>query len=607
MSFDPKQLINYPNEPGVYLMKNKKGTVIYVGKANNLRSRLKQYFETGRDSRKTIPFLIRELAFIDTVIVKGEKEALVLENTLIKKHRPKFNILMRDDKNYISLSLNPHDKWPKLKFGRFVSRPNDNALYFGPYTSSTSARQTFDLMSKLFPLRQCSDEELKKRTRPCLLYDIKRCIAPCVGKCSEEEYKTYVDGAVSFLRGNNKEVLRMLETQMHKAAEETEFEKAAALLRTIRQIEHVTESADLSSEAEGKNVDVLGFYCKGGRVLISRLLFRNGSFMGAEPFLCSEMLEENTEILTSFILNQYTDKGSIPEEILIPFPLPEEKIILSILQDIHLQPPKITFPKKGKKSELLKLAQKNAESAFIQKISLEDSSRKLLTELQEILLLNRYPETIECFDTSNLSGSHLVAAAVCFVDGVHDLKKTKLFHVKDIDKPDDYAALHQVLMRRLLRAKEEESFPDLLIIDGGKGQLNIALDVLKELEIINVDVISLVKDKARHDKGITLEKVFIPGKADPISFPFHSPLLFFLQNIRDKAHEKAIGFHRKTRSGKTIKSALDAVPGIGPVKKKNLLQRFGSLQNILAQTEESLLNVPGITAKDVANIKKFAF
>ncbi len=607
MPFDPNQLTNYPLDSGVYLMKNDKGEVIYVGKANSLQVRLKQYFIPGRDTRKTIPLLISELMTIDTVVVSGEKEALLLENTLIKKYRPKFNILLRDDKNYISLSLNLKDKWPKLTFSRFTSKPNDGALYFGPYTSSSSARQIFDLMAKLFPLRQCSDEEFKRRVRPCLLYDIKRCLAPCVLKCDESTYKTYVDGAIAFLQGNNKKVLQELEEKMHIASAELEFEKAASLLRTIRQIEHVTESANLSSQAESKNIDVLGFYCKGHQVLITRLLFRHGSFIGSEPFLFQNIIEENTEVLTSFILQQYGEKGSIPQEILLPFPIAEEKLLFSILKDIHGIFPKLFHPKKGEKLELLALAQKNAETSFIQKTTFLESSKELLLKLQETLSLSRYPKRIECFDTSNLSGSHLVAAVVCFIDGVLNTQKTRLYHIKGIDKPDDYAALHQVLTRSLLRNKEEESFPDLLIIDGGKGQLNIALTVLKELDIINVDVISLVKDKARHDKGITLERVYTPYEEGPISFPFHSPLLFLLQNIRDKAHEKAISFHRKTRAKEITKSAIDSIPGIGPIKKKNLLRQFGSLQNILAQSEESLQQVPGLTKKDIINIKKFAF
>lgn len=603
--FDSERLHNYTTEPGVYLMKNKAGKVIYVGKANSLKTRIKQYFKT--DTRRTIPLLLSELASIDTIVVSGEKEALLLENTLIKKHQPKFNILLKDDKNFISLSIDPSQNWPRLKFSRFVTRPAGNTLHFGPYTSAKAARQTFELMGKLFPLRQCSDEEFKRRTRPCLLYGMKRCLAPCVQKVSKETYTSYVNNAIEFLQGKRTEVLRNLTQEMEKASEELEFEKAAALLSTIRQIEHVTQSANLSFQARGKNTDVLGFHREGDLVLLIRLLFREGNLVGSESFFFQNVVEENEEVLSSFILQQYGKIGAHPEEIILPMPLPDEKALLSILQDLQIKRVKFSYPQKGIGKELMLLAEKNAKTTFEQKRSDFQSSELLLFDLQEALGLSRYPRRIECFDTSNLSGHSMVAAVVVFTDGKEDAKRGRLYHVKDVDKPDDYAALHQVLTRRLLRCKEEEDLPDLLLIDGGKGQLNIALDVIQALDIASVDVASLVKDQARHDKGITLERVCLPGIADPISFAFHSPLLFFLQNIRDRAHAKACGFHRKTRAKKTIFSALDSIPGIGPVKKKKLLSLFGSLQNILSQTEETLQNVPGLTKKDVENIKKIAF
>lgn len=607
MTFDPKLLLSYPVDPGVYLMKNRNGTVLYVGKAKCLRSRLKQYFEEGRDSRKMIPLLIAELETIETIVVFGEKEALILENRLIKQYRPKYNILLRDDKNYVSLRLNPQEPWPRLTFERYIDKPKDEALRFGPYTGGSAARNTFDLMAKLFPLRQCSDEEFRKRTRPCLLYDIKRCLAPCVGKCSEAEYQTYVKGAIDFLQGKNKEVLRSLKKRMEEAAEATEFETAAMLLKTIRQIEHVTESSDLSSQAKNKNLDVLGFACKGDKIVIVKLGFRNGSLIGSESFFFENIVEENEEVLLSFLFEYYTKSGNLPETIVLPFPLTSSESVRSALKEIRGTFPKLRYPEKGNPSELLQLAQKNADTVLEQKTETIEFHAKLLSELQETLLLRRYPERIECFDTSHLSGSDPVAASVTFFNGTYDRKQSKLYHMKHFDVPDDYAALRQVLTRRLLKTEKEGDLPDLLIVDGGKGQLRIAQEVLESLQIVTVDLISLVKDNARHDKGLTLDKVFIRDQEEPIGFPFHSPLLFFLQNIRDKVHEKAISFHRKTKRKKITRSVLDNVPGIGPVKKTRLLQRFGSVQNILSQPDEILLAVPGITEVDVSNIKKFAF
>lgn len=602
--FSPDKLDSYPLEAGVYIMKNAKGSVIYVGKANSLKKRLKQYFVPGRDSRPTIPLLLSELSNIETVVVQTEKEALLLENMLIKKHKPKFNILLKDDKTYISLSINPKEEWPKLELTRFKIEQKQETFHFGPYTSTLAARQTFDLMSRLFPLRQCSNEEFKRRTRPCLLYDIKRCIAPCMQKCTKEEYTTYVTGAIDFLKGNSQKIIKSLEKEMHLAAGELEFEKAGHFLQTIKQIKHVTQTETIFEKSHGKEIDVIGLYREADTVLLSQLFFRQGKLLGQELFSFTQMFDEDEEILSSFILQQYSKDRGIPQEILIPIPLPHEKIILSILQEHHNSKSlKFYAPEKGDRKDLITLAQKNAESSFHQKKSRSESQEKLLLALQNELGLQRYPEKIECFDTSHLSGSHLVAASVSFINGEEERKNSKLYHIKGIEKPDDYAALHQVLTRRIIRAKKEESFPDLLMIDGGKGQLNIALQVLKEHEIIHIDVISLVKEKGRHDKGITLEKVFIPHKTAPISFPFHSSLLFFLQKVRDKAHEKAIGFYRKTSSKKTITSALAKIPGIGPIKQNRLLKQFGSLQNILTQPEEELKKVTGITSKDILELK----
>ena len=610
MPFDPKQLDHYPSDAGVYIMKNGEGGVIYVGKANSLQKRLKQYFLPGRDLRAMIPLLLSELASIETVALSTEKEALLLENTFIKKYRPKFNVLLKDDKNYVSLSINPKESWPRLKLARLKGKPPGDALHFGPYTSAVSAKETFELMGRLFPLRQCSDEEFKRRTRPCLLYSMKKCIAPCCGLCSKEEYTTYVGSAIEFLQGGSQKILGHLKEEMEKASKALDFEKAGSFLRSIEQIKHVTQETTIFQKSQEKNVDVIGFYREADQVLITLLVFREGTLINSSTFPFSHLIDEEEEILSSFIVQHYSRENntSLPEEVLTPIPLTNAKEISSLLKDFHPKAKSCALicPKKGNSKALTLLAQKNAHTSFLQKAEMQSSKEKLLSQLQELLPLHRYPKRIECFDTSNLSGTHLVASSVVFIDGEEDKKKMRLYHVKGINKPDDYAALHQVLTRRLLRAKEEDDFPDLLIIDGGKGQLGIALDVLKELEIIHVDVISLVKEKGRHDKGLTLEKICIPGKTEPFSLPAHSPLLFFLQKIRDAAHKQAISFYRRTHEKKTIASQIDSIPGIGPIKKKRLLQAFGSVANILSQPEEELKQVQGITSKDIERIKKIS-
>ncbi len=598
-SFD---LSKYSTEPGVYLMKNKAGIVIYVGKANNLRQRLKQYFASGQDVRPMIPFLVAEIVSIDIIVVTTEKEALLLENTLIKKHKPKFNALLKDDKTFISLMINDKHPWPMIQLIRTKGKPKKDGIYFGPYTSAYAARQTFELMTKLFPLRQCSDGEFKKRTRPCLLYGIKRCIAPCVGLCTKEEYRSYVDKAIDFLRGQDHKIIKELESEMQKASDALEFEKAAALLQTMKQIRHITQGSrggGIIAKAGGKDCDALALHRQGGEVMVAQLFFREGKLIGSEHFSFSEVAEGNEEIYTSFLLQYYKDKTVRPYEILLPVDLKHRQVLEEILEL------KIVQPQKGDKKSIVHLAEKNAKELFQQEKDENDLTEKMLLDLQETLRLNRYPERIECFDTSNIAGTDLVASMVAFTHGKYDKKRTRLFKIRDIPKSDDYAALRQVILRRLTRAKEENDLPDLIVVDGGKGQLTQALDVLKELDIVTVDPISVAKQEGKHDKGVTQEKIFLPGKSEPLLLPLHSPLLFLLQRIRDEAHRKAIGFHRDRRSKRTITSLIDEIPGIGEVKRQRLLTHFGSLQRILEASEEALLGVKGINSQDVAQIKKF--
>lgn len=595
-SFDPKQLDKFPQDPGVYLMKNSEGEVIYIGKAKNLKNRLKQYFVPGRDERPMVPFLLSEIAFIDTIVVPNEKEALLLENTLIKRHQPKFNAILKDDKTFISLMVNHKHPWPMIKLIRFKGKPKKDGLYFGPYTSAFAARQTFDLLTRLFPLRQCSDEELKRRTRPCILYEIKRCIAPCVKKCTKEEYHTFVTGAIDFLKGQDRKLLKELYAEMEKASDALEYEKAAALLKTIRQIEHVTEGGGLVARPGGKECDVLGLYRQGDEVILVQLIFREGKLIGSEHYGFSAVAQTDEELLSSFILQFYKDHKHIPKEILVPFSLSHllEEIISTA----------ISHPRKGDKRALVDMAGKNARVIFAKEKDHLALKEKMLLDLQEKLKLNRYPERIECFDTSNISGTDLVASMVAFTHGEKDRKRARLFKVRDIHKGDDYGALRQVLSRRLTRAKEEKDLPDLVIVDGGKGQLNIALNVFKELDLATVDVIAVAKQEGRHDRGMTLERVFLPHQSDPIHLDSRSPLLFLLQKIRDETHDKAITFHRKRRSKRTLTSSLDAISGIGSVKRRRLLQHFGSLKQIKEASDAELLQVKGITKKDISKIKQ---
>lgn len=604
MEFDLEQLELFPKEPGVYLIKNKAGEVIYVGKAKVLKIRIKQYF-SGQDERVMIPFLIDELARIDTIVVNTEKEALLVENTLIKKHQPKYNAILKDDKTFISLMINPQKPWPMIRIMRNKGKPKEKGLYFGPYTSAYAARQTYELLTRLFPLRQCSDAEFARRTRPCLLYGMKRCIAPCVALCTKEEYDVFVDGAIQFLKGHDKEVVKKLYHDMKKASENLEYEQAAAILNTIKQVEHVTQTRQFVSRAEGKDTDCLGLYRYADEVVLMQLFIREGKLVGTEHYSFRHALEEDRELLESFILQFYKKQETPPSEILLPMTLGNEKPLSEILYEQHQKKIHIHCPKIGSKKSLVKLAEKNAKAAFEQERSKHELKEKMLMDLVDKIKLNRYPKRIECFDVSNISGTDLVASMVAFTDGEIDRSRGRVYKIPHINKSDDYEALRSVLMRRLSRAKKEDDLPDLIIVDGGKGHLNVALLVFKELDIANIDVIAVTKEEAKHTKGLTAERVFIPDQKDPIHLSPTSPLLLLLQRIRDAAHEKAIRFHRKRREKRIIKSALQDIPGIGKVKQGRLLKHFGSVKRIQEASAEELLAVKGITKKDLKFISEF--
>ncbi len=599
MTFNPKTLALYPEEPGVYLMKDHTGVVLYVGKAKHLRNRLKQYFGAAKDTREMVPYLTAQVVTIDTIVALTEKDALILENTLIKKYKPKYNVLLKDDKTFISLVMTRH-QWPTLRLVRYKGLPPKNeGTYFGPYTNALAARQTYDLLSRMFPLRQCSDSELANRVRPCLLYEIKRCIAPCVNLCTKTEYDTLVESASRLLKGKDKDVFQELHKQMETAAELLDFEKAQELKNLIQQIQHVTEVQHINNP-EAKDADALGLYREANSVMIALLMFREGKIVGSEHFSFQFIASNDAEIISSFILQHYKEEA--PKEILIPTEIPE----IDTLQEILSETVKVTIacPKKGRKQDLVEMAMRNARALFIREEDTRSLKEKMLLDLAETLQLNHFPRRIECFDTSNISGTDPVASLVTFVNGELDRSRTRLFKIKTAEKADDYTAMKEVLRRHFIKSKENNDFCDLLIVDGGKGQLGIALEVFRELDIAVVDVIALTKEDSLHTKGLTQEKVYMPNRLDPILIDLRSPMLFFLQKIRDAAHKKAIEFHRKRRSKRTFSSELDTLPGIGPVKKKALLKRFGSVKAIKSSTREELEQVECLNQKDIENLLK---
>lgn len=605
MPFDPKRFELFPTSPGVYLMKDKGGNVLYVGKAKNLRSRLRQYFLPGGDGRVMVPYLISKVHDIDTLVVFSEKEALLVENNLIKEYLPKYNALLKDDKTYIALKVTLRNPWPTVELVRYRGKPEGDGLYFGPYTSAHSARGTLDLLHRIFPLRQCSNQEFARRTRPCILYGMKRCIAPCVGKCSKEEYDHLVDRTVRFLKGHDKIVLQELYQEMEKASETLEFEKAALFLQTIRQIEKTIEAQTVDKPL-GVDSDVLGSFRKGEEVVLSQLFIRQGKLMGSRHYDFQNIGEDDVDLLKNFILQYYAKAEEVPHEIIIPIEIDDAEALSEVVSSGKKRTTAILTPQRGEKRKLSEMALANAEAQFKKSKDEEAIRERILLEMQEKFHLNNYPHRIECFDNSNISGEEPVSVMIAFTEGVKDKNRYRKYKVRSVEGPDDYATMMEVLERRLRRGKEEGDLPDLLVVDGGKGHLNVALRVLGELNIITVDVISIAKEQGRHDKGITSEQVFLPNVKDPILLRTTSPILFLLQQIRDEAHRFAITFHRKRRSKGLIKSSLADLPGIGPVKQKLLLRHFGSVKKLSSASEEDLKQVKGLNKKDIEILKNLA-
>lgn len=597
MPFDSTSLNLYPTDPGVYLMKDASGRMLYIGKAKNLRNRLKQYFSERKDERPTIVVMMSQLDAIEPIVALTEKDALILESNLIKLHKPKYNILLKDDKTFISLLITQHH-WPMFRLVRVKGEPEERGRYFGPYTSAFSARKTYDLLTRLFPLRQCSDAELASRKRPCILYDLKRCAAPCVGKCTKEEYDQLVLAAERVLKGHHQEVLGDLERERERASDHLEYERADVFHKMIQQIKHVSSVQHVENPF-AKNCDALGVFRKGEMVEISLLQFREGRLIGSEHFDFHQIASSDEEVVETFLLQHYRLLSAVPPEILLPFDLEERESLQEILSESNGRRIQLEVPQKGKKKDLVEMAHRNAKAQFEREQDSRQLEEKMLLDLQEALNLTRFPRRIECVDTSHLFGDNPVAAVVSFFHGVREKNRIRFFRIKEKEKAEDISAMREALQRHF---SKEADLCDLLIVDGGKTQLNVALEVFEKLKIASVDLIALTKEEGRHDRGLSQERIYVPYRPDPILLDSRSPQLFLLQRIRDETHRLAIEYHRKRTRKKMIRSELDDIPGIGPVKKKLLLKHFGSVRALKEASEEAIEKLKGISRKDKERI-----
>ena len=584
---DQNYLSSVPHSPGVYLMLDKTSTVLYVGKAKDLFKRLSTYLHYSGPVHSKTAVMLGKVAKVDTLMTNTEKEALILESSLIKKHRPKYNVILRDDKSYPYVKVTVQEEWPRVFMTRRKRR--DGARYFGPYSSSSAMWATLKLLSSLFPLRRCKGAKLKPRKRPCLNHQMNNCLAPCAGKVDNKHYQDMVSKAVMMLEGRNKQLIKRLEGEMSEAAALLEFEKAAQLRDRINALRKTLEKQIVLSRTQ-RNADVFGFFRQGVSVSITLLLVRKGVLSGSRRFFLGDPYGDDKAILSQAVKQIYDDFTIAPAELLLPYDIEDLSIIAERLSDISARNVTLSVPKRGEPRELVKMACSNAKQLFEEHDKKKRSWQDLSQNICKKLHLSIPPERIECLDISNLSGTNAVGSLVCFSAGEPDKQYFRHYKIKSVQGPDDYAMMREVIHRRFTSAIEQKEFPDLFMVDGGKGQLGIAEAVLSDLNVKErVNLVGIAKEQ--NDEG---EKLYRPGRKNPIVLPSHNPVLLFLMRVRDEAHRFGVTFHRSLRNKSTLSSILDEIPGVGGERKQALLKSLGSLQNISRATVVELQTVEGI-------------
>jgi excinuclease ABC subunit C len=594
---------HFPTSPGVYIMKDETGKVIYVGKAINLKKRVSSYFTRSGDSRYQIRFLMNRVNTIDWIVTDTEKEALILENSLIKEHRPRYNMSLRDDKTYFSLRLDPSEEFPRITIIRKVQR--DGARYLGPYSSASAAREVLKELCRTFPLRHYPLRNCRQRKRPCLYYQLKQCSAPCFGKITPEEYAGLVEGATLFLSGKNREIVRIYRERMAAAAQRQEYEEAGRYRDLIHSIEATVEKQKVASI--GGDTDVIGIVPLGDHLQISILFIRNGLLLGSRSYL-PEWEFEPEEGVASFLAGYYTGEVIIPDEILLSVHVPGSQALAQLLSEKRGKKVSITHPMRGPKLELVKMAAKNAENAALERQKKAEESGSILNELKDRLHLAKIPRRIECYDISNIQGRDAVGSRVSFLDGKPEKSGYRRYRIKSVEQSDDFAMMREVLSRRFRTDRTDEENPDLIIVDGGIGQLGILSAVMEELDVAGIDLAGLAKSRVSSGMSSSTiersdERVFLPGRKNPVALRQNSAALLLLARIRDEAHRFAITYHRKLRSGSALASALDSISGIGPALRKRLLETFGTVQGIREASVEELIAIKGVTQELAERIK----
>ena len=585
--------------PGVYLMKDIAGTVIYAGKAANLKKRMASYFARGSHHDMKTGVLVKKIASFETILTASEKEALILESNLIKHYKPRYNVILKDDKRYPSIKIDIKSEYPCLKIVRRVK--NDNAVYFGPYASAGAVKQTVKLINRTFKLRKCISPEVKKRSRPCLNYQMGACHGPCCYLVDKRMYEKIVNEVRLFLNGRTHELVHKLKKEMMAASQKQKFEEAAFLRDKIFALEKTMEKQVVVT-SDFIDRDVIGVARKEEYALVVVLIVRKGFLQGVRQFVFKDAISADNEIVRAFFRQYYVGSDYIPKEIIIPFGFKDADIFGEWFSIKKQATVKILYPIRGDKVRLIKMANENAQTRLKSIIEEASAGKAILLRVEKRLRLNSFPERIECFDNSGLSGKNLVAGMVVFVNGKPKKSSYRRYTIKNVDIQDDYACMREVLERRFKKNTKNIDFPDVLMVDGGKGQLNIAMSVLDNLGLKNAfDVIGIAKKDVTRNE--TQDKVYKPGRANPVNFGKEIETLFFLQRIRDEAHRYAIAFHRRTRSKTALHSCLDDISGIGKKRKAALLKQFKSFKKIRDASIEELTEVSGINRKVAEAIK----
>lgn len=582
-----------PEKPGVYLMKNKRGQIIYVGKAIKLKNRVRQYFQSSRNhSAKTIA-MVSHIEDFETIITDNELEALILECNLIKKHHPKYNIMLRDDKTYPYLKITLNEQYPRLTTTRRVIK--DGSKYFGPYTNITAMKETVKLLRRLFPLRTCKH----LGERPCLEYHIKRCLAPCARLVKEDVYNEMVQSVCLFLEGKTEDIEKNLTAKMQNLAQNLEFEMAGKIRDQLLAIRQVTEKQKILTDTG--NMDAIGMATSPYGICMQVFFVRSGKILGRNQFLMTGDMEDNKEnALSAFLKQYYNDAVFIPAEILLPQDIKETALLEKWLAEEKSVKTKIITPKRGVKKDIVEMANENAVKYLQdQENKLKDKMARSIGavyDLRKYLHLTKPPMRMECFDISHIQGSETVASMVVFQDGKPDKESYRRFKINSTEgKPDDFMSMREVTMRRYGKATAKE-MPDLIIIDGGKGQLSSALEIIRGAGHLTVPVVGLAKQ---------FEYIFTEHSSEPVILPRQSDALYLVQQIRDEAHRFAITYHRNLRTKRNKVSLLDNIAGVGAKRRKALFDRFENISNIKNATVEELSSVPGISENIAKSIYNF--